>query len=88
MSTKDHVAVRLDPETLTRVDSIRALLDTEWRNATRSDVLRMLILNGLEPFEKEHKAELAKVRAMGPPPKGGPAKQTTKRKAKRGKATP
>jgi hypothetical protein len=46
MSTKDHVAVRLDKETLTRIDAVTALLDTEWRDATRSDVLRLLILRG------------------------------------------
>lgn len=62
MSTKDHVAVRLDNETLLRIDAIRALLDTEWRDATRSDVLRLLILKGLEHFEKKHRTELEKRR--------------------------
>lgn len=64
MSTKDHVAVRLDNETLLRIDAIRALLDTEWRDATRSDVLRLLILKGLEHFEKKHRAELDKRRPV------------------------
>ena len=62
MSTKDHVAVRLDNETLARIDAIRTLLDTEWRDATRSDVLRLLILKGLEHFEKKHRSELDKRR--------------------------
>jgi hypothetical protein len=66
MSTKDHVAVRLDNETLLRIDAIRALLDTEWRDATRSDVLRLLILKGLEHFEKKHRADLDKRRGAGP----------------------
>lgn len=64
MSTKDHVAVRLDNETLLRIDAIRALLDTEWRDATRSDVLRLLILKGLEHFEKKHRNELDKRRSV------------------------
>jgi hypothetical protein len=68
MSTKDHVAVRLDNETLLRIDAIRALLDTEWRDATRSDVLRLLILKGLEHFEKKHRAELDKRRPAAPAP--------------------
>jgi len=58
MSTKDLVAVSLDNETLARIDAIRALLDTEWREATRSDVLRLLLLSDLEHFEKKHAAEL------------------------------
>jgi hypothetical protein len=66
MSTKDHVAVRLDNETLLRIDAIRALLDTEWRDATRSDVLRLLILKGLEHFEKKHRTELEKRRGAAP----------------------
>jgi hypothetical protein len=66
MSTKDHVAVRLDEETRTRISAIQSLLDVEWREATRSDVLRLLILKGLAPFEKKHRAELEKLRASAP----------------------
>jgi len=48
----------LDNETRARVDALRSLLDRKWRDATRSDVLRLLILDGLEHFEKKHPAEL------------------------------
>lgn len=58
MSTKEHVAVRLDQETLARIDAIRPLLTSEWRDATRSDVLRSLLLAGLVAYEKEHAVEL------------------------------
>jgi hypothetical protein len=59
MSTKNHVAVRLDDETLTRIDAIRPLLGSEWLDATRSDVLRLLLLDGLAHVEKKRRAELA-----------------------------
>jgi hypothetical protein len=84
MSTRDHVAVRLDHETLTRIDAITALLDTEWRDATRSDVLRLLILKGLTYFEKKHRAELDRQPASAPNDGGG----VTPRRGRRGaKAT-
>jgi hypothetical protein len=47
MATK-HVAVRLDEETLVRVDALIPALSTPWRRARRSDVLRALIYAGLE----------------------------------------
>jgi len=47
MATK-HVAVRLDEETLVRVDALIPSLSTPWRKAKRSDVLRALIHAGLE----------------------------------------
>ena len=54
MSPKEHVAVRLDNETLSRVDALAEVLSTPWHEATRSDVLRAVILAGLEGLEKEH----------------------------------
>jgi hypothetical protein len=87
MSTKDHVAVRLDNETLLRIDAIRTLLDTEWRDATRSDVLRLLILKGLDHFEKKHRAELEKRRPAAPASEGAPApKRAAARRAASAKA--
>jgi len=47
MATK-HVAVRLDEQTLARVDALIPALSTPWRPARRSDVLRALIHAGLE----------------------------------------
>jgi len=59
MSPKDHVAVRLDNATLLRIDALKEVLSTPWHEATRSDILRALILTGLEHLEREHGAALA-----------------------------
>ncbi len=53
MSTNPHVSVRLDAETLARVDALGPLFSTKWRPATRSDILRALILSALEQIEAE-----------------------------------
>ena len=50
MST-NHVSVRLDAETIARVDALAPQLSTHWRPATRSDVLRALILTALAGHE-------------------------------------
>ncbi|APR77543.1 Hypothetical protein A7982_02890 [Minicystis rosea] len=42
------MAVRLDEQTLARVDALIPVLSTPWRKAKRSDVLRALIHAGLE----------------------------------------
>jgi hypothetical protein len=70
MSPKDHVAVRLDNPTLERVDALKDVLSTAWHEATRSDILRALILTGLTQLEQEHKGALGK-------PKKGPAAEST-----------
>lgn len=54
MAAKDHVAVRLDPSTLKRLDSLREVLTTDWHEATQSDVLRAVILSGLTTLEKDN----------------------------------
>jgi hypothetical protein len=54
MSPKEHVAVRLDNETLARLDALKEALSTPWHEATRSDLLRAVILAGLEGLEKAH----------------------------------
>lgn len=50
MSTS-HVSVRLDAETIARVDALAPQFSTHWRPATRSDVLRALILTSLDRHE-------------------------------------
>src|ERR1700679_1415461 len=45
---KGHVAVRLDPMTIARLDALLALYALPGRTATRSDGLRAAILAGLE----------------------------------------
>lgn len=62
MAAKDHVAVRLDPPTLERLDILREVLSTDWHEATQSDVLRAVILSGLKLLEKEHAARVVEVK--------------------------
>ncbi len=52
MSTS-HVSVRLDAQTMARVDALAPLFSTRWRRATRSDILRGLILEALSRLERE-----------------------------------
>jgi hypothetical protein len=54
---KGHVAVRLDPATIARLDALLALYALPGRTATRSDGLRAVILAGLEV--EERRASLA-----------------------------
>jgi hypothetical protein len=79
MSPKDHVAVRLDNATLARVDALKDVLSTAWHEATRSDILRALILTGLEHMEQEHKAALGKPK-KAPAADGGPAPKRAAKK--------
>lgn len=83
MAAKDHVAVRLDPTTLERLDILREVLSTEWHEATQSDVLRAVILNGLKSLEKEHGARVAEVKRRrdgGSTDKAGGSKRGKKSK--------
>jgi hypothetical protein len=70
MSTNPHVSVRLDAETLARVDALGPLFSTRWRPATRSDILRALILSALERAEAEQASE-ASSRPQKRPRRGG-----------------
>ena len=49
----NHVSVRLDEGTMARVDALAPMFSTKWRPATRSDILRGLILSALERYEHE-----------------------------------
>jgi hypothetical protein len=80
MSPKDHVAVRLDNPTLERVDALKDVLSTAWHEATRSDILRALILTGLEHLEQEHRSALAKPKKGSSEPTGSAAKPKAKKK--------
>lgn len=87
MAAKDHVAVRLDPPTLERLDLLREVLSTEWHEATQSDVLRAVILSGLKFMEKDHAPRLAEVkkrRESAPAPSDKPLVPSSKR-TKKGK---
>jgi predicted DNA-binding protein len=49
----NHVAVRLDPEDLARLDALRARMRMPSHQATQSDVLRAAIRKGIEALEHE-----------------------------------
>ena len=66
-----HVAVRLDNETLARLDALLPVFSLPARAGTRSDVLRAAILLGLSRFEDDFegaRSELARVGRKEPPP--------------------
>jgi hypothetical protein len=62
MTLQQHTVVRVDGETLARIEALRKRLSAAWRDATMSDVLRALIYAGLNAMEKEHTAEAKKNR--------------------------
>jgi hypothetical protein len=49
---RGHVAVRLDPATIARLDALLPLYALPGRSATRSDGLRAVILAGLDVEER------------------------------------
>jgi hypothetical protein len=87
MSPKDHVAVRLDSATLSRIDALKEVLTTPWHEATRSDILRAVILTGLESLEQEHRGKLTKNRKAAAQAASEPSTAGSKRAAKK-KARP
>jgi predicted Zn-dependent protease len=48
---RDHVAVRLDAATQARIDAVAKTLRSPWGKAAPSEVLRAVILAGLEALE-------------------------------------
>ena len=52
--------MRIDAETMARVDALMPRFSIPGRLATRSDVMRALILRGLESYEAAQRAELPK----------------------------
>jgi hypothetical protein len=48
-----HIAVRIDTETVARVDALVPGLSSAWHRAKRSDALRYLILAGLAAVEAQ-----------------------------------
>ncbi|APR84706.1 Hypothetical protein A7982_10055 [Minicystis rosea] len=69
------------------MDILREVLSTEWHEATQSDVLRAVILNGLKLLEKEHGAKVLDVkkrRESAPAPADKPSVPSSKR-GKKGK---
>jgi len=60
MTSRQHTSVRIDNETLARIEAVREHLSTEWRDATTSDVLRALIYMGLRVMEKKYMGKAQK----------------------------
>jgi hypothetical protein len=52
-SILEHVGVRIDPATIARIDALVPLFSTKAREATRSDLLRIVILAGLQRLERD-----------------------------------
>jgi hypothetical protein len=52
-SSKIHVAVRLDAEHVAQVDALIPLFSKPWRDATRSDVLRALVIAGFKTIKAD-----------------------------------
>lgn len=48
-----HVSVRVDAPTLARVDALAPRYTHEWRAPTRSDLVRIAILAGLDALETD-----------------------------------
>jgi hypothetical protein len=71
---KRHTAVRLDLDTLARIDALLPRFSTRTRPATRSDVLRELLVVALDVGERCHARHLASVarrrKKRGNPPDG------------------
>jgi hypothetical protein len=58
-----YVSVRLKPEEIVRINRLVPELSQPWRKGTRSDVLRALVLFGLEHQDQI----LAAIRTLKPP---------------------
>jgi hypothetical protein len=71
MSTR-HVSVRLGTETIARVDALAPQFSSPYRPATRSDVLRALILTALAGLEEAGRAGHPVERGQGEEPSGKP----------------
>ena len=50
---KEHVSVRLSITQIERIDELAKRCSTKWREETRSDVLRFLVMNSLERIEQD-----------------------------------
>jgi predicted Zn-dependent protease len=65
---RDHVAVRLDAATQARIDAVAKTLGSPWGKATASEVLRAVILAGLEALEATAPARSDAPAAPAEPP--------------------
>jgi hypothetical protein len=63
-----HVSVRLDEEIIARVDALRPHYSKPWRKVTRSDLLLIVILAGLEVEDPSGKLPTPAAPAKSPAP--------------------
>jgi hypothetical protein len=52
-TTLEHVGVRIDKTIVARIEALAPLFSTTGRDATLSDMLRIVIMAGLERFERD-----------------------------------
>ncbi len=76
MSTTELVAVRLEPELIRRIDALKSFFSSSWLQASRSDVLRNLIVDGLARLERAQRAE----RSSKAKPPAAPSKRPPKKR--------
>jgi len=50
-----HISVRMNQVIIDRVDALIPAMTTPWRSAKRADVLRAVIVAGLDVLEAEHR---------------------------------
>jgi hypothetical protein len=62
---KGHVAVRLDPPTIARIDALLPLYELPGREPCRSDALRGVVLVGLEAEERRARRRARRARERG-----------------------
>jgi len=71
----DHIAVRLDDETLERIDVIQAEMSRKTQvygiKLTQSDAVRAAIVAGLAVLEKQHGLPVRQGPIDRPPPRRG-----------------
>ena len=53
---RDHMALRVDPVLRDKLEELREDLHTPWKDATISDVLRMVMLTGIAEVQRKRKA--------------------------------
>jgi len=60
-TTKDLIAVRLDPKVIAELDRLREHFSSTWFEASRSDVVRALLTFALQEVAEDSAAVMAKM---------------------------
>jgi len=78
---KERVSVRLEPELIDRMDALIPQLSSQWLPATRTDVMRVLVLDALERFERTQRGTKSAPRATAEAKSARAKKKTPKKRA-------